>query len=46
LAPLYRLFNPSNQDHLYTTSRSEGLSARQQLGYQFEGIVGYVPPAS
>jgi hypothetical protein len=45
LVPLYRLYNPSSGDHFYTTSRPEGFNARDQLGYQYEGMIGYVPPA-
>ena len=42
LVPLYRLFNPSAGTHFYTTDRSEGLTARDQLGFHFEGVAGYI----
>lgn len=44
LLPLYRLYNASNGDRLYTTSMSEKNHAISQLGYVFEYIEGYVVP--
>jgi hypothetical protein len=42
--PLYRLYKPSNHDHLYTTSWDEVLLAYYNLAYSYEGVVGYVYP--
>ena len=38
--PVYRLFNPRNGDHLYTTSASER-DAASRIGYIYEGIAFY-----
>lgn len=43
--PVYRLFNPSNGDHLYTKSIDEVTSAVKNDGYKFEGI-GFMEPKS
>jgi hypothetical protein len=40
--PLYRLFNPSNGDHFYTTSAAERDGAVANFGYTSEGIACYV----
>lgn len=42
--PLLRLYNPQNNDHLYTTDLDEPVLAVLNYGYQFEGIAGYVYP--
>lgn len=39
--PLYRLYDGTNGDHLYTTSSAEMTSA-ESGGYTFESIAGYV----
>ncbi len=40
--PLYRLYNNQATDHLYTISRDERNNARDNLGYQTEGIECWV----
>ncbi|OJA17572.1 hypothetical protein AZE42_01230 [Rhizopogon vesiculosus] len=40
--PLYRLYNPTTVDHLYTTSTAQKESAVAQDGYIYEEIAGYV----
>jgi hypothetical protein len=40
----YRLWNPTTEHHLYTTSWAEVLRSIQDLGYKYEGHVGYVYP--
>jgi hypothetical protein len=40
--PLYRAFRPGASDHFYTTSGAERNAAIATLGYQDEGITGYV----
>ncbi len=35
---LYRFYNRTNSDHLYTTNYSEGVNA----GYRYEGVTGWV----
>jgi len=40
--PLYRLYTPITFDHLYTTDAAERDQAIAQLGYNDEGITGYV----
>ncbi|OAX32631.1 hypothetical protein K503DRAFT_749649 [Rhizopogon vinicolor AM-OR11-026] len=40
--PLYRLYNPTTVDHLYTTSTAQKESAVAQDGYRYEEIAGYV----
>ncbi|OAX35549.1 hypothetical protein K503DRAFT_773349 [Rhizopogon vinicolor AM-OR11-026] len=40
--PLYRLYNPTTVDHLYTTSTAQKGSAVAQDGYRYEEIAGYV----
>ncbi|OJA07521.1 hypothetical protein AZE42_10754 [Rhizopogon vesiculosus] len=40
--PLYRLYNPTIVDHLYTTSTAQKESAAAQDGYRHEGIAGHV----
>jgi hypothetical protein len=42
LTPLYRAFNPTTGDHLYTIGRQEYRQATQEGGYEREGIAGYV----
>ena len=42
--PLYRAFNPTSGDHLYTTSRSDFNNAITRDGYKDEGVAGYVRP--
>lgn len=42
LLPLYRLHNPQDGDHLYTTNMTEVYTATSSVGYVLEGIVGYV----
>jgi hypothetical protein len=42
LAPFYRLYNPGNGDHFYTTDRGEANNAIRHLGYNDEGIACYV----
>lgn len=42
LVPFYRLYNPSVYDHFYTTSRDERNNARDNDGYNYEGIACYV----
>ena len=39
--PLYRSYNPTSDDHLYTTNASE-FSGSLGAGYRSEGICGYV----
>lgn len=41
-APLYRAFSPGQVDHFYTANFSELINAISALGYQYEGIAGYV----
>jgi len=41
LAPVYRLYNPSVENYLYTTSTSERDSALSAGAYQNQGIVFY-----
>jgi hypothetical protein len=43
LMPLYRLWNSSSTDHLFTTNPGEVASAVAQ-GFTLEGIIGYVAP--
>ncbi|KAH9925880.1 uncharacterized protein BXZ73DRAFT_103052 [Epithele typhae] len=40
--PFYRLYNPTIVDHFYTTSLSERNNAINNLGYNNEGVAGYV----
>ncbi|GAA3438888.1 hypothetical protein [Kutzneria kofuensis] len=40
----YRLWNPTTEHHLYTTSWAEVLRSIQDLGFKYEGSVGYVYP--
>ncbi|KAG1756851.1 uncharacterized protein EDB91DRAFT_1332562 [Suillus paluster] len=40
--PLYRSYNPTVVDHLYTTSYSEVQSAAANSGYNYEEIAVYV----
>ena len=40
--PLYRLYNGNIGDHFYTTNAAERDNAPQHLGYNYEGITGYV----
>lgn len=44
--PLYRLYNPSRDDHFYTTTVSEVNNAVNTLGYYKEGISGWVFPST
>jgi hypothetical protein len=41
-AELYRLYNPSNGDHFYTTDAAERDNAVSQAGYQHELVAGYL----
>src|SRR5262249_33999150 len=43
--PLYRAYQPGNDDHFYTTNLAEHQNAVQHLGYHDEGITGYVAAA-
>ena len=40
------MYQPSIVDHFYTTSEAERENAINNLGYQDEGIVGYINPKS
>jgi len=40
--PLYRYYLPKTGDHLFTLDPDEGSEAEKYLGYQSEGISGYV----
>ena len=40
--PLYRVYNPGNNDHFYTTSLPERDNAIAMYGYQDQGITGWV----
>ncbi|KAG5222561.1 Glycoside hydrolase, family [Salix suchowensis] len=40
--PFYRLYNPSNANHFYTTNQWEADNAANTLGYNREGVAGYV----
>lgn len=42
LVPLYRWYKPRQDRHFYSTDRAEG----DRAGFQFEGSIGYVRPAS
>ncbi|KDQ25104.1 hypothetical protein PLEOSDRAFT_1108009 [Pleurotus ostreatus PC15] len=42
--PMYRLHNVQQTDHFYTTSAKDRFYYVQNLGYQYEGIIGYVLP--
>lgn len=42
--PLYRWWNASYSDHFYTTDPNGELARR--VGYEYQGIVGYVLPAT
>lgn len=42
--PLFRLYNPANDDHFYTISSQERSLAILNVGYRDEGISGYVLP--
>ncbi|KAJ3505653.1 hypothetical protein NLJ89_g7307 [Agrocybe chaxingu] len=39
--PFYRLFNGPHTDHFYTTTAAE-VSSASRLGYDYEGIAGYI----
>ncbi|CAA7264982.1 unnamed protein product [Cyclocybe aegerita] len=39
--PFYRLFNGAHTDHFYTTTAGE-VSSASRLGYDYEGIAGYI----
>ncbi|HET7866108.1 MAG TPA: hypothetical protein VFL86_17045 [Burkholderiaceae bacterium] len=41
-APLYRAYSPGQADHFYTANVSELINAISALGYQYEGISGFV----
>lgn len=43
LMPVYRLFNPTVEDHFYTISQTERDSA-ETIGYNYEGIAFYAFP--
>lgn len=38
--PIYRLYNPNNGEHFYTASYKE-LSDLQNIGWSYEGLLGY-----
>lgn len=40
--PVYRLYEPGTNNHFYTTNSAERDSAISNLGYQNEGVAGYV----
>lgn len=40
--PLIRLYNPTINDHFYTTSRAEASMAQSSHGYRIEGEMGWV----
>ena len=40
--PLYRAFSPGQIDHFYTANFNELINAITNLGYQYEGISGYL----
>jgi hypothetical protein len=42
LVALYRWYKPAIDRHFYSTDRAEG----DRAGFQFEGVIGYVRPAS
>jgi Repeat of unknown function (DUF5648) len=42
--PLYRLYNPVQTDHFYTTNVTEMGNAISHLGYDAQGIAGYIYP--
>jgi uncharacterized protein DUF5648 len=42
--PLYRVYLPASDDHFYTTSAPERDNAVGNLGYQDQGVTGYVFP--
>lgn len=39
---LIRLYNPTINDHLYTSSQAEADAAVANYGYRIEGVMGYV----
>jgi hypothetical protein len=41
-APLYRAYSPGQADHFYTANFSELINAISALGYQYEGVSGYI----
>lgn len=41
--PLFRMWNPSNAVHLYTTDEGERMNARN-LGYRDDRLAGFVYP--
>ncbi|GEM_PF-5659411 len=40
--PWYRLYKKDHNDHFYTTSHGESKSARRELGFTDEGVLGYI----
>jgi titin len=44
LIPLYRLWNSSSHDHLFSVDINEVRHAASSQGYTYEGIAGYVAP--
>ena len=44
--PMYRLWNPELNDHLYTCEKLEKEVALAERGYRDEGVVGYVYPGN
>ena len=40
--PLYGLYEPSSDNHFYTTSEAERASVLANLGYEDRGVAGYV----
>ena len=41
--PIYRLYNPTNGEHLYTTDENEKNVLFGQHGWGYEGIAWYAP---
>lgn len=42
LIPLFRLYNPETKDHFYTVSEKEAQHAALDLGYEDEGVIGFI----
>jgi len=44
--PFYRLYQSSSGDHFYTINQAEMTNALSNLGFVYEGFLGYVYPPS
>ncbi len=44
--PVYRMYSPTSKDHFYTTNYNEYSVTAVKVGYQQEGVLGYIYSSS